>query len=68
METTDLQYTLKNLNKFAEYNLWVVGYNLNGPGTPSEEISARTYSDVPSEAPLNVTLEAASSTVIFNFL
>lgn len=61
--TTELRFTLENLNKFQEYNIWVVAYNENGAGSASEEITVRTYSDAPSKPPDNVTLEAASSTV-----
>lgn len=63
METSELNYYLKNLNNFTEYNIWISAFNQNGPGTASEEITVRTYSDVPSAPPMNVTLEAASSTV-----
>lgn len=61
--TTELSYTLESLRKFQEYNMWVVAYNENGAGTASEEITVRTFSDVPSKPPENITLEAASSTV-----
>lgn len=61
--TTDLSYTLENLNMFQEYNIWVVGHNENGAGTTSDEVTVRTYSDVPTKPPENITLEAASSTV-----
>ena len=36
----------------------------NGEGGYSEEIVARTYSDIPADPPQNVTLEPASSTSI----
>lgn len=62
--TSELSYNLKNLNNFTEYNIWVSAFNQNGPGTASEEITVRTYSDVPSAPPMNVTLEAASSTSV----
>lgn len=39
------QHTLNNLNKFTNYNFQVVAYNENGPGTATEEVTARTYSD-----------------------
>jgi hypothetical protein len=51
------------LKKYTEYIVWVVAYNYNGAGANSEEVTVRTLSDVPSEPPTNVTLEAASSTV-----
>ena len=61
--TSELQYELVNLNKFTEYSVWVVAFNQNGPGSSTEEVMCRTLSDVPSEPPQNVTLEASSSTV-----
>jgi hypothetical protein len=61
--TSDLRYELADLDKFMEYSVWVVAVNQNGPGSSTEEVVARTLSDVPSEPPQNVTLEASSSTV-----
>ena len=61
--TSELQYELVDLNKFTEYSVWVVAFNQNGPGSSTEEVVCRTLSDVPSEPPQNVTLEASSSTV-----
>lgn len=63
MVTSELQYELVDLNKFTEYSVWVVAFNQNGPGSSTEEVVCRTLSDVPSEPPQNVTLEASSSTV-----
>lgn len=63
MVTSDLEYELVGLNKFMEYSVWVVAVNQNGPGSSTEEVVCRTLSDVPSEPPQNVTLEASSSTV-----
>ena len=57
------QHVLDSLQTFTEYSSRVVAYNNNGPGMSTEEVVARTYSDVPDEAPQNVTLETASSTV-----
>lgn len=61
--TSDLQFELMGLNKFTEYSVWVVAFNQNGPGSSTEEVVCRTLSDVPSDPPQNVTLEASSSTV-----
>jgi hypothetical protein len=36
----------------------------NGEGAYSEEVSCRTYSDIPADPPQNATLEPASSTSI----
>ena len=57
------EYTLNGLKKFKEYSFRVVAYNSNGPGLSTAEVVTRTLSDVPSQAPQNVTLETASSTV-----
>lgn len=62
--TSDTKYTLYGLKKFTDYSFWVVAYNQNGPGLNTEEVTARTFSDFPSDTPQNVTLEAASSTSI----
>ena len=56
-------HTLTELKKFKEYSFRVVAFNSNGPGLSTEEVVSRTLSDVPSQAPQNVTLETASSTV-----
>ncbi len=58
------EHVLDGLEKYAEYSFRLVAYNNNGPGMSTEEIVARTFSDVPSEHPQNVTLETASSTSI----
>ena len=63
MVTTEHKYELNGLNKYTEYSVWVVAFNQNGAGSSTEEVLARTFSDVPSEPPQNVTLEASSSTV-----
>ncbi|XP_064471636.1 neogenin-like isoform X2 [Ornithodoros turicata] len=62
--TTDTWYHLKNLKKYTEYNIWITAVNQNGSGISSEETTAHTYSDIPSDVPQDVTLEAASSTSI----
>ena len=49
---------------YTEYTIWVQAVNENGPGASSNEILVRTYSTQPSQPPYNVTLEAASSTVL----
>ncbi|PSN38934.1 hypothetical protein C0J52_08943 [Blattella germanica] len=64
VETNDHKYELTGLNKFTEYSVWVVAFNMNGAGPSTEEVVARTLSDVPSEPPQNVTLEASSSTSV----
>lgn len=61
--TSELAYELTGLKKFTEYIVWVIAHNANGPGSASEEVSIKTLSDIPSEAPQNVSVEAGSSTV-----
>ncbi len=58
------EYILEGLDKYAEYSFRVVAYNSNGPGMGTEEVVARTLSDVPSKPPQNITLETSSSTSI----
>lgn len=58
---------LSDLRPFTEYSIYVVPYNENGLGDSSSEITVKTFSSIPSEAPLNVSLEATSSTVSFFF-
>ncbi|XP_076322719.1 neogenin-like isoform X3 [Tachypleus tridentatus] len=60
--TTETNYIIRHLKKFTEYSFWVVAINKNGPGVSTDEVSARTYSDTPSETPQNVSVEASSST------
>ncbi|XP_022241028.1 neogenin-like isoform X3 [Limulus polyphemus] len=62
--TSDTNYLLQSLKKFTEYSFWVVAINQNGPGVSTEEVTSRTYSDIPDDTPQNVTVEAASSTSI----
>lgn len=59
----ETEVILTDLHPFTEYSIYVVPYNENGMGDSSSEITAKTFSSIPSEAPLNVTLEATSSTV-----
>lgn len=60
---TDADISLNDLHPYTEYSISVVPFNENGMGDTSNEVTAKTYSSIPSEAPLNVTLEATSSTV-----
>lgn len=60
---TETELVLTDLHPFAEYSIYVVPFNENGMGDSSNEITVKTFSAVPGEAPLNVTLEATSSTV-----
>ncbi|KAK7084454.1 putative aminophospholipid-translocase, partial [Halocaridina rubra] len=54
-------YTLNSLSQFTEYSVWLVAVNANGAGDATNEVTARTFSDVPSGEPQNVAVEAASS-------
>ena len=56
-------HQLTDLKTHAEYSFRVVAFNANGAGMSTEESVARTFSDVPSDVPQNVTIETASSTV-----
>lgn len=64
----ETEIILNDLHPFTDYSIYVVPFNENGMGDASIEVTAKTYSSVPSESPLNVTVEATSSTVsIFSF-
>ena len=63
------QYHLTDLREYTEYSFWVSAFNENGEGAYSEEVSCRTYSDIPADPPQNVTIEpASSSSIIGRFL
>ncbi|XP_056003789.1 neogenin-like isoform X3 [Ostrea edulis] len=62
IEVTSTQKLLTGLMAFREYTFHVVAVNGNGEGMSTREVSAKTFSDKPSEAPQNATLETASST------
>ncbi|BES95191.1 Neogenin C-terminus [Nesidiocoris tenuis] len=64
IETEATSYTLIGLKSYTEYFIWVTAYNHNGAGSNSEQITVRTLSDVPSEPPTNVTVDAVSSTSV----
>ena len=65
--TSHTVHLIHGLKPYTEYSVWVVGFNDNGPGSSTEEASARTWSDVPSDTPQSVVAEPASSTVKFLF-
>lgn len=63
VEVTGTSYDLQGLDQFTEYSVWLTAVNSNGGGDATPEVTARTFSDVPSKEPQNVTIEAASSRV-----
>lgn len=60
---TATRHDLEGLDEFTEYSVWLVAVNANGAGDATREVTARTFSDVPTREPQNVTVEAASSRV-----
>lgn len=62
-DTASNDFMLTQLRAYCEYTVWVVSINQNGIGNPTEEKLVKTFSNIPSEPPSNITLEASSSTV-----
>ncbi|XP_058850969.1 neogenin-like isoform X8 [Acipenser ruthenus] len=56
-----LSYTINGLKKYTDYSFRVVAYNKHGLGVSTEDVVARTFSDVPSAPPQNLTLEVRNS-------
>ncbi|CAH0551604.1 unnamed protein product [Brassicogethes aeneus] len=64
VDTSETSYDLTGLFPYTEYSIWVVAVNNNGPGAATDEKLVRTFSDVPSEPPNNVTLEPTSTSIL----
>ncbi|XP_043099956.1 neogenin 1a isoform X4 [Puntigrus tetrazona] len=64
LDVNTLSYTMTGLKKFTEYSFRVVAYNKHGPGVSTEDVSVRTYSDVPSAPPQNMTVEVLNSKAV----
>ncbi|XP_046645538.1 neogenin-like isoform X3 [Daphnia pulicaria] len=62
--TSHTSHLIHGLKPYTEYSVWVVAFNDNGPGTSTEEATARTWSDLPSDTPQNVVVEPASSSSV----
>lgn len=62
-DTTSNEFMLTQLRAYCEYTIYVVAFNQNGMGNPSQEILVKTFSNTPSEPPSNISVEASSSTV-----
>ncbi|XP_039568233.1 netrin receptor DCC [Passer montanus] len=61
LDVSGRSFLLEGLRKFQEYRLRILGSNRHGEGVAAQEISVTTLSDVPSEAPQNVSLEVVNS-------
>jgi neogenin len=62
-EVSTTEATLVDLRSYCEYTVSVAAINQNGMGIPTDEKLVKTFSNTPSEPPLNVSLEATSTTV-----
>ena len=62
------QFHLTDLREYTEYSFYVSAFNDNGEGGYSDEITCRTYSDIPADPPQNVTVEPASSSSVIGRL
>ncbi|XP_050708880.1 netrin receptor DCC-like [Eriocheir sinensis] len=61
VKVTGTSHDLQGLDQFTEHSVWLTAVNSNGGGDATPEVTARTFSDVPSKEPQNVSVEAASS-------
>ncbi|XP_044135772.1 neogenin isoform X3 [Bufo gargarizans] len=61
LDIAGLSYTVNGLKKYTDYTFRVVAFNKHGSGVSTQDVIAKTLSDVPSAAPQNLTLEVRSS-------
>ena len=55
------RFHLQDLREYTEYAFWASAFSAEGEGALSEEVVARTHSDVPADPPENATIEAAGA-------
>lgn len=65
MDVSDLKCDIIGLSVYTEYSIWVAAVNEYGPGSATEEKLVRTYSDIPSETPRNISVEPGSTVSSF---
>lgn len=65
MDVADLKSDIIGLSVYTEYSIWVVAVNEYGPGSATEEKLVRTYSDIPTDTPRNITVEPSSTVSAF---
>ncbi|XP_071942908.1 neogenin-like isoform X3 [Antedon mediterranea] len=58
--TVELTYNILGLMPNTDYTFYIRAVNVHGEGLPSAEVTGQTYSDVPSEAPSRITIQAIS--------
>lgn len=62
-EVAATEATLVDLRSYCEYTVSVAAINQNGTGIQTDEKLVKTFSNTPSEPPLDIFLEATSTTV-----
>lgn len=67
MDVADLKCDIIGLSMYTEYSVWVVAVNEFGAGSATEEKLVRTYSDIPSDTPRNISVEPGSTVSILGF-